>query len=128
MSGGGGSSSSGSSNRRTYGNNPVRPASGSGGGGGLDPCDITASPNLTNINPAYLGQVRQGMILDVQLYPQPMGNAIVCVFPGTTSIVGTVSSFNGLASLRNCILQGNFYEAIVTHVSGSLIMVSIRRV
>lgn len=101
--------------------------SGGGGGGGYVGMDVACSvlsfnTQIATPNPSLITTIQMGESLSVELIGMH-GQQVVAVVRGTERIGGLAGA--AVSRLRDCLIAGTEYRAIVTRVSGPLIMVRI---
>jgi hypothetical protein len=89
---------------------------GSGGSGGSDPCTVNTNATLASPNPAVVGTLAVGHILNVTLNTSGASPIVQVVAPG--GVAGTLAGMPRLRDLIDCITGGSTYEFEVALISG----------
>ena len=108
----------------------VGPVGGSGGGGGgggpdVDACDIVQTAALNSPQPAVVGRLIVGDVLDVVL-GGTVARPILEVREPSGAIAGSLTH-RGHVVIVDCIAQGNSYVAVVVQKSGGMVTVRVQR-
>jgi hypothetical protein len=120
------SSSERSSDRQAKANKSAKGKGGAGKTGGADPCNIDFEIDLESVQREALAKTKVGAKLDVAIVRSGAYEAVVCRLPPQT-VVGTLAGFPGLATLINCIKQGNNYSATIRSIERGSCTVAVRR-
>ncbi len=100
--------------------------SGGGGGGGEDPCAISQDAPINSPNPAVIGGLSVGDVLDVVLGGAAPRQILEVRTPA--GVVAGSLTHRGHLEIVRCIGSGNVYQAEVIQKSGGAVVVRIERV
>lgn len=100
---------------------------GGGGGGGpdVDACDIVQTAALNSPQPAVVGRLIVGDVLDVVLGGST-ARPILEVREPSGAIAGSLTH-RGHVAIIDCIAQGHTYVAVVVQKSGGMVTVRVQR-
>ena len=90
---------------------------GGGGGGGYDACLIHTNTSLASPNPAVVGTLGIGSVLDVVLNATG-ANPVVEVRTAAGAVAGTLAGIPILRTLIECLQGGSTYVFEVSGISG----------
>lgn len=129
---GGGNNDGGSGGRDDGYQLPKSGGSGGGGGGGggggdgsPDRCDIVQTAALNSPQPAVVGTLSVGDVLDVVLGGVP-GRPVLEVHTVAGAVAGSLTH-RGHVDIIDCIDAGNVYKATVVQKSGGMVTLQVQR-